>query len=73
MLFHAIPASKRQLDVGPILVCDEDKPLGMVTDRDLVLQVMAEGLDTERVRVSDAASSDLVGVFRCCDGVSYEK
>ena len=54
----------------PILICDEDKPLGMVTDCDIALQVIAEGLDTKRVCVSDAASSDFVGCFRCCDGVS---
>lgn len=50
----------KQLDVGAIPVCDEEKLFGMVTDRDLVLRVMAEGLDPKQVRVSDAASSDVV-------------
>ncbi len=34
-----------QLDVGVIPVCEDDKLLGVVTDRDIVLRAVAKGLD----------------------------
>ncbi|MDI1271593.1 MAG: CBS domain-containing protein [Polaromonas sp.] len=34
-----------ELDVGVIPVCDGDKLLGMVTDRDIVVRAVAQGLD----------------------------
>jgi CBS domain-containing protein len=35
----------RELNVGVIPVCEGDKLLGMVTDRDIVLRAVAQGLD----------------------------
>lgn len=44
----------RQADVGPIPVVDDQaRLLGIVTDRDVVLRVVAEGKDPENVRVGD--------------------
>lgn len=60
----------KNLNVGAIPVCDEEKLCGMVTDRDLVLRVMAEGLDPKRVRVNDATSSD---VLFCYEDDDIEK
>lgn len=34
-----------ELDVGVIPVCEGDKLLGMVTDRDIVVRAVAQGLD----------------------------
>lgn len=34
-----------ELNVGVIPVCDGDKLLGMVTDRDIVVRAVAQGLD----------------------------
>lgn len=48
-------------DVGSIPVVDshEDKKLiGIVTDRDLVLKVLAEGLSTDRATVRDAMTAN---------------
>ena len=51
----------RDEDVGPIPVLDADsKLIGIVTDRDLVLNVLARGLDAEVTRVSEAMTSDPV-------------
>jgi len=50
----------KYLNVGVIPVCDGERLCGMVTDRDLVLRVIAKGLDPKQVRVSDATSSDVV-------------
>jgi CBS domain-containing protein len=51
------------LDVGAIPVCDGDKLLGMVTDRDLVLRVMAISRDPVQARVRDAMTSEVVYCF----------
>jgi CBS domain-containing protein len=51
----------RDVDVGPIPVLDKDSNLtGIVTDRDLVLNVLARGLDAEETKVSEAMTNDPV-------------
>ena len=48
-----------QRDVGPIPVVDGERVVGLVTDRDIVVRVVAEGLDPQTTTVSEIASSDL--------------
>jgi CBS domain-containing protein len=43
-------------NVGSLPVVDGDELVGIVTDRDLVVQVLARGGDPEQVRVSDICS-----------------
>jgi CBS domain-containing protein len=51
-------AKKMQnLNVGALPVCDGDKLSGMITDRDLVMRVLAEGRNPKTVTVSDVTSS----------------
>lgn len=40
-------AAKRmaQMDIGFLVVADDSEPSGVVTDRDIVLRIVAEGLD----------------------------
>ncbi|MGN5382464.1 oxidoreductase [Streptomyces sp. MUSC 14] len=52
----------RQADVGDVLVVDEGRLRGVVTDRDLVVRVMAEGGDVGDRTVVSACSDDLVTV-----------
>jgi CBS domain-containing protein len=52
----------RQLDIGPLPVCGNDRLVGMLTDRDIVIRVIAEGRDPTTTQVSDAMSP---GVFYC--------
>lgn len=50
-------------DVGPIPVVEDErtkKLIGIVTDRDLVLKVLAEGRDPVNTLVNDVMSSELV-------------
>jgi CBS domain-containing protein len=49
-------------DVGPIPVVESDRLVGIVTDRDLVLRVIAEGRDPKQTSVKDIISKDLVTV-----------
>lgn len=50
-------------DIGPVpIVQDQDtrKLLGIVTDRDLAIKVVGDGLDPNTTRVSDVMSTDVV-------------
>jgi CBS domain-containing protein len=48
--------------VGPLPVVDEDRLVGIVTDRDLVLRVLAEDRDPDSTTVSEVASEEPVTV-----------
>lgn len=56
----------RQFHVGDVVVTNEMKgrrePVGIVTDRDIVLEVLAQQLDAASLSVGDIMSSDLVTV-----------
>ena len=44
----------RDLDVGALPICGEDDRLkGMLTDRDIVVKVLAEGRDPSEVRAGE--------------------
>jgi len=45
-------------DVGSLPVVEEGRLVGIVTDRDLVLQVMAKDLDPNKIPVSDVCSEN---------------
>jgi CBS domain-containing protein len=47
-------------DVGSLPVVEGDRLVGMVTDRDIVLQVVAKDLDPNKVPVSDVCSESPV-------------
>lgn len=52
----------KSLDVGVIPVVQDDRLVGLVTDRDLVLRVIAERKDPMEVRVGDVATRSPVTV-----------
>ena len=50
-------------DIGPVLVVDNDDSktlVGIITDRDIVLKVIAEGKDPKTTRVGEVMSKKLV-------------
>lgn len=49
-------------DVGPVPIVDGGRLVGIVTDRDIVVRVVAEGQDPSSATIGDVASSDLVTV-----------
>lgn len=53
----------RELDVGVLPVCDDDRLAGMVTDRDIVLRGVADGRDAYETTVRDVMSPGVVWVF----------
>jgi len=53
----------RDLDVGALPICGDDNRLkGMITDRDIVLNCVAEGMDTTEVKVADYAGDEVVTI-----------
>ncbi|MEN8182094.1 MAG: CBS domain-containing protein [Myxococcota bacterium] len=46
--------------VGCVVVAEDERPLGIVTDRDLVVRVIAACLDPEKTLVRDAMSGEPV-------------
>lgn len=50
-------------DVGALVVVDNDtRPVGIITDRDLVVSAIAEGVNPEEVTVEQVMSKDLITV-----------
>jgi CBS domain-containing protein len=59
-----------ELDVGVIPVCDGDRLVGMVTDRDLVVRGLAQGRAAENTQLNDVMSPE---VRWCYDDQSVEE
>ncbi len=53
-----VEAAQRMRDagVGSVIVAESDRPLGIVTDRDLAVRVIAAGLQPDRVTVGQIMS-----------------
>lgn len=59
-----VDAAKRmiQQEKGPLPVVEGDRPVAMVTDRDIIARVVAEGRDPSSLTVNDIATTDLVTI-----------
>jgi CBS domain-containing protein len=51
-----------QEEKGPLPIVEGDRPVAIVTDRDLVAHVVAEGRDPTSTTVDDVSSKDLVTI-----------
>lgn len=52
----------RDEDAGLIPIVDGDRLMGVITDRDIALRVVADGRDASSMRVEEIASKSLVTV-----------
>jgi CBS domain-containing protein len=52
----------RTRDIGDVVVADDDKLIGLVTDRDIVVRAIADGADAETTVVGSIVSTELVTV-----------
>jgi CBS domain-containing protein len=50
----------RDEDVGSLPVCEDDRVIGIVTDRDIVVRAVAEGMHPEEAVLAQVASKELV-------------
>jgi len=51
------------LDVGVLPVCDGERLLGMVTDRDIVIRGVAQGCANDQACVSDVMTQDVLWCY----------
>jgi len=52
----------KEQDVGPVPVLEDGRLVGMLTDRDIVVRVVADGKDPQSTTVAEVASRDLVTI-----------
>ena len=52
----------RSKDIGSLPVCEGKKVIGMITDRDIALRVVADDRDPGSTTVSEIMTKDVVGV-----------
>lgn len=53
----------KTLEVGSLPVCNGRRLVGMITDRDITIRVVAEGMDPASTRVDQVMSPDLIWCF----------
>jgi CBS domain-containing protein len=53
----------RNLDVGPLPVCDNDRVVGMLTDRDITVRAVADGCDTRTATVREVMTPEVLYCF----------
>ena len=59
-----VDAAKRMIqeEKGPLPIVEGDRPVAIITDRDIIAHVVAEGSDPNSVTVDDVATRDLVTI-----------
>jgi len=50
-------------DIGPLPVCDGERIVGMLTDRDIVVNAVAEGRDPATTKVADVMTPEVTYAF----------
>jgi CBS domain-containing protein len=49
-------------DIGALPICENDKLKGMITDRDIVVKVLAEGKDPKTTKVLDLVQGEAITI-----------
>ena len=52
----------RERDIGDVVVAEDDRLVGLVTDRDIVIRAVAEGMDPSTATLASVTSRDLIAV-----------
>ena len=52
----------RDKGLGSVLVAKDDKPIGIVTERDILNKVVASGLNSSQVKIGEVMSSPLISI-----------
>ncbi len=50
------------IDIGCLVVLDNDKIVGIITERDILKKIVAEGADAEKVKIEDIMSKDVTTI-----------
>lgn len=57
---QAIAKKMRDHDIGAIPVCEDGRPIGMVTDRDIAIRGLADGKDISALEARDVMTRDVI-------------
>ena len=60
---HEAAEKMRKLDVGVLPVCDGDRLVGMITDRDITIRATAEGWNADNTFVHQVMTPEIVYCF----------
>lgn len=63
-------AEMEKWDIGALPVCEGSRTVGIITDRDLVIRAMAQGLDAKQTLVQDVMTQ---GVTSCPAGYDIQE
>jgi CBS domain-containing protein len=53
----------KEMEIGPLPVCDRLHIVGMLTDRDIAIRGVAEGRDPRSTKVSDVMTREVIRCF----------
>ena len=53
----------KSLDIGMLPVCDGDRLVGMITDRDITVRGVAQGYDPKTARVQEVMTPEVIYCF----------
>ena len=60
----------KEMEIGPLPVCDRNHIVGMLTDRDIVIRGVAAGRDPRLTKVRDVMTRDII---RCYEDEEVEE
>jgi CBS domain-containing protein len=63
----------KQLNVGAVPVVDGDRAVGILTDRDIALRVVAEGKDASATKAGDVMSREVITCSEIVDAIEVAK
>ena len=66
---QAAARTMKKVGVGALVVCDEGRVIGVITDRDIVVRAIAEGNNLAKANVRSAMTPQ---VIECCDDDELE-
>jgi CBS domain-containing protein len=56
-------SNMKSLDIGMLPICDNERIVGAITDRDIAVRAVAQGLDPQTAKVRDVMSEKIVYCF----------
>ncbi len=57
-----VAISMSKMDIGSLIIVDKDRPIGIITETDIVTRVIAEDRDPSTTKVVDVMSSPLIHI-----------
>ncbi len=57
-----VSKSMAEMDIGSIIIIDKDRPVGIITESDIVRRVIAEEKDAKKTTASDIMTSPIIHV-----------